>query len=45
MSTYTCNWALVTAGTSPPTFIASYTYNVDLLFKYLHYTFNITMTT
>jgi hypothetical protein len=30
---------LVTAGSSPPTFITSYIYNVDLLFKYLHYTF------
>jgi hypothetical protein len=37
MSTNTCSWAWLTAGISPQTFITSYIYNVDLLFKYLHY--------
>jgi hypothetical protein len=45
MSTNTCSRAWLTAGISPQTFIASYIYHVDLLFKYLHYTFIITMTT
>ena len=45
MSTNTCSWAWLTAGISPQTFITSYIYNVDLLFRYLHYTFIITMTT